>query len=75
MKVNKANVNYRTINSNAFKNKNKIIGITYNVDAADAGYDANKEGTKKVEIAIPLKYLGDFWRALNIPLISCKVSL
>ena len=23
-----------------------------------------------VELAIPLKYLGNFWRALNIPLIS-----
>ena len=70
-----ANVNYRTINSNAFKYKNKVIGNTYNVDAADAGYDVNKEGTKKVEIATPLKYLGNFWRALNIPLISFEVSL
>ena len=70
-----ANVNYRTINSNAFKYKNKIIGNTYNVDAADAGYDVNKEGMKKVEIAISLKYLGNFWRALNIPLISFEVSL
>ena len=30
---------------------------------------------QEVELAIPLKYLGNFWRALNIPLISCKVSL
>ena len=30
---------------------------------------------KNVELAIPLKYLGNFWRALNIPLISCEVSL
>ena len=72
---NNANVNYGTIRSNAFKYKIKIIGNTYNVDAADAGYDANKEGTQSVEIAIPLKYLGNFWRALNIPLISCYVSL
>ena len=28
-----------------------------------------------MESAIPLKYLGNFWRALNIPLISCEVSL
>ena len=28
-----------------------------------------------VEIAIPLKYLGNFWRILNILLINCKVSL
>ena len=30
---------------------------------------------KNVELAIPLKYLGNFWRALNITLISCGVSL
>ena len=28
-----------------------------------------------IELAIPLKYLGKCWRALNIPLISCKISL
>ena len=39
------------------------------------GYDVNKNGTQEVELAIPLKYLGNFWRALNIPLISCEVSL
>ena len=55
--LNNANVSYRTINSNSFKSKNKIIGNTYNVDPAGAGYDANKEGMKKVEIAAPLKYL------------------
>ena len=72
---NNADINYKTISSNAFKYKHKIIGSTYNVDAADADYDVNKEGTQSVEIAIPLKYLGNFWRALNIPLISCQVSL
>ena len=30
---------------------------------------------KNIELAIPLKYLSNFWRALNIPLISCEVSL
>ena len=30
---------------------------------------------KNVEFAIPLKYLGNFWRAFNMPLISCEVSL
>ena len=64
--------NIRVINSNTYKNK--IIGNTYNVNAAAADYDANKNGTQEVEIAIPLKYLGNFWRALNIPLISCEVS-
>ena len=67
--------NRNVANSNAFKYKNKIIGNTYNVDAAAGGYDANKSGTQEVEIAISLKYSGNFWRALNIPLISCEVSL
>ena len=58
-------------NNNFAKYKNKIIGNTCHVDAAAAGYDANKNGTQEVEIPVPLKYLGNFWRALNISLISC----
>ena len=67
--------NIKVVNSEAFKCKNKITGNTYNLDAAAQGYDVNKNGTQEVELAIPLKYLGNFWRALNIPLISCEVSL
>ena len=47
----------------------------YHVNAGAQGYDVNKNGTQEVELAIPLKYLGNFWRALNIPLISCEVFL
>ena len=44
--------------------------------AATAGdYDANKEGAKRVEIAMPLKHLSNFWKTLDIPLINCEVSL
>ena len=63
--------NTKVVNSNTFKYKNKIIGNTYNVNAGADG----KNGTQEVELAMPLKYLGNFWRALNIPLISCEVSL
>ena len=51
------------------------MGNTYNVAADVEGYDVNKNGTKDIELAIPLKYLGNFWRALNIPLISCEIFL
>ena len=67
--------NIKIVNSNTFKYKNKIIGNMYNVNAGADSYDVYKNGTQEVEIAIPLKYLGNFWRALNIPLISCEVSL
>ena len=62
--------NINVVNSGTFKYKNKIIGNTYNVTAGN-----DRLGTKKIELAIPLKYLGNFWRALNIPLISCDVFL
>ena len=78
--------NIKVVNSNTFKYKNEIIGNTYDVDARiskPAGngqinnliYTAHNEGTQEIDLAIPLKYLGNFWRALNIPLISCEVSL
>ena len=78
--------NIKVVNSNTFKYKNKIIGNIYDVDAripnADGAgqidnpiYNVNKNGTQEVELDIPLKYLGNFWTALNIPLISSEVSL
>ena len=67
--------NIKVVNSNTFKYKNKITGNAYNVDAGVDGYDVNKNGKQEIELAIPLKYLGNFWRALNIPLISFEVSL
>ena len=79
------NLNKNVINSESFKYKTSITGSTYNVDAIitnDAGnqvhnpnYDANKSGKKEVEIAVPLKYLSNFRRTLNMPLINCEVSL
>ena len=68
--------NIKVVNSKAFKyKKKKITGNTFNVDAGAQGYDVNKNGTKEVELDMPLKYLGNFWRVLNIPLINCEVSL
>ena len=30
---------------------------------------------KNVKIAVPLKYLSNFWRSLEMPLINCKIDL
>ena len=32
-------------------------------------------GTKTVEIVVPLKYLGNFCKILEVPLINCEVTL
>ena len=78
--------NNSVVSSNSFQYKTKIIGNTYNINStilnsagnarvANPNYDANNSGKTNVELAIPLKHLGNFWRALNIPLLSCDVSL
>ena len=67
--------NTNVVNSSAFEYKNKITGNTYNVAEGADGRDANRVGKQDVELAIPLKYLGNTWRALNIPLISCEIFL
>ena len=51
-------------NATSFKHKASIIG--------NAGDNGRKNGVK---IAVPLKYLSNFWRSLEIPLINCKVKL
>ena len=38
-------------------------------------YDADKSGKKESEIVVPLKYLSNFSRTLNMPLINFEVSL
>ena len=50
--------------SKSIKFKVKITGKTPD--------DCN---TKDVEIIIPLKYLSNFWRTPEIPLINCEVDL
>ena len=45
------------------------------MEATAGNYDANKEGTKEAEVVVPLKYLGNFWKTLDIPLINREVSL
>ena len=51
-------------NSESFTFKVKITGTT-----------PNNDNTKDVKIIVPLKYLSNFWRTLEIPLINCEVNL
>ena len=62
-------------NPQSFKYKTSITGNTLNVSADEADYDANKVGKNKTEVVIPLNYLSNIWRSLNIPLINCEVEL
>ena len=37
--------------------------------------DTIDDGTKNVEIMVPLKYLSNFWRTLEMPLMICEINL
>ena len=50
-------------NTDSFKFKTKMTGQT------------GDYRTKDVEIIVPLKYLSNFWRTLEMPLIICEVNL
>ena len=50
-------------NTSSFKIKEKIAGQTGN------------NGTRDVEIMVPLKYLSNFWKTLEIHLINCQINL
>ena len=39
------------------------------------GNNLSDGNTKDVKIIVPLKYLSNFWRTLEMPLIKCKVNL
>ena len=49
-------------------------GASFIFNQKIAGQPGNG-GTKNVEIMVPLKYLSDFWRTLEIPLINCEISI
>ena len=56
--------NDKITQSESFKSKTKVTGKT-----PPAG------NTKDVEIIVPLKYVSNFWRTLEMPLINCEINL
>ena len=56
--------------SSSFKYKVNLLG---NIAAADP--DAARIARLNVKIVVPLKYLSNFFRSLEMPLINCKIKL
>ena len=55
-------------NSESFKYKAALVGKT-------ANHNNGNSFVKDTKIVVPLKYLSNFWRSLEMPLINCKVHL
>ena len=54
-------------NSQSYKQKAALLGKT-----ADA-VDNTNSSVKEAKIVVPLKYLSNFWRSSEMPLINCKI--
>ena len=59
-------INYSIVGSKSFDYKANFI---------EAGVTQNSLIKNVVKIVVPLKYLSNFWKSLNIPLINCEVEL
>ena len=57
---------------NAFTGDNTTDSFNFKVNFTGQTDD---DGTKDVEILVPLKYLSNFWRTLEMPLINGEVHL
>ena len=56
-------------NSQSFKYKAALLGKTANA------VNNTNSSVKDAKIVVPLKYLSNFWRSLEMPSINCKVYL
>ena len=65
----------------AVDDDNAIVKFTYNSLTDSFNFKAKMTAqtgdyrTKNVETMVSVKYLSNFWRALEMPLINCKVNL
>ena len=60
-----------TDNFKSFKYKAKLLGNT----AAQTAPNAANGILKNATIAVPLKYLSNFWKSRGMLLVNCKVQL
>ena len=67
------NVNLTADNSTSFKYKVNLLGDIAAAAAADP--DNARVGRLNVKTVVPLKYLSNFFRSSEMPLINCKIKL
>ena len=65
----------------AVNNNNAVANFAENNLTDSFNFKAKMTGqtgdnrTKNVDIMVPLKYLSNFWRTLEMPLINCEINL
>ena len=61
-------INVALNNSSSFKYKASLLGKAIHADG-------NNRSLNNVKVVVSLKYLSNFFRSLEMPLISCKIHL
>ena len=56
-------------------NDNLADSETFKSNVEITGKNPDNGNTKDVEIIVPLQYLSNFWRTLEMPLINCEINL
>ena len=57
------------------KNNKKITSKSFEYNTKQIGSTPNNNNTFDTEVVAPLKFLSNFWRSLNLPLINCEIEL
>ena len=68
-KVPNNNADLTIDNSQSFKYKAALVGKTANA------VNNTNSSVKNTKIVVPLNYLSNFWRSLQMQLINCKIHL
>ena len=59
----------------SFEYNTKIVGNTPERPGNEGDANWPTVPTLYVEVTIPLKYLSNFWKSLDLPLVNCEIEL
>ena len=62
-------------NGNIVESNGANTTDSFNFKAKITGQTANNGGINNAETIVPFKYLSNFWRTLEMPLINCEINL
>ena len=67
------NVNQNNADNYRINSKNPITRESFETKLI--GNTANANNTLNEDVVVPLKYLINFWRSLDLPLINCEIEV
>ena len=69
------NANQNSADNYRINSKNTITRKSFEYETKLIGSTPNDNNTLNEDVVVPLKYLINFWRSLDLPLINCEIEL